>query len=494
MIEKLFNQMMQQENKREAVSRFREAVKEEAARQTAQKLIGDGEILKPLLSSDDAKVRKNTAALLGDLEIGAAAPVLYHAYQKEEQLFVRGTFLKALGKTNPDPYLAELRERYDLLCRKEVPEEEKKHVREELHELQKILRKYETASHHRFTGWNQKLLILLTTNTRYANLTADKVHAYRKGITSLGVQAVVDNLKEIVQIRTFRELLFPIGLGEEITFQDGPDAFGEALSRSKLIPLLESCHKEPVPFYFRIDLMSKISLEERSRYTRRAAAVIEEKSGRKLINAPDDYEYEVRLIFDKEGRIRVFLKMLTIPMERFAYRKESVSASIHPSTAAMLLELARPYLKERARVLDPCCGVGTMLVERNKLLPTREMYAVDIFGEAVDKAILNTERAGMRVNCIRKDYLEFEYRYQFDEIIADMPARGKRSKAEQDAFYEGFFHKSQELLASDGIMILYSNETGFVKKQLRLHPDLKLRREYLIREKDSYWLFIIGRR
>mgnify|MGYP002245200123 CR=1 FL=1 len=67
-----------------------------------------------------------------------------------------------------------------------------------------------------------------------------------------------------------------------------------------------------------------------------------------------------------------FLKLYTIPMQRFSYRKNVVAASIHPSLAAMLVSLAKPYLKENAQILDPFCGVGTMLIERDIAQPARE--------------------------------------------------------------------------------------------------------------------------
>jgi len=287
-------------------------------------------------------------------------------------------------------------------------------------------------------------------------------------------------------------LFFSIGLGVKITMQDGPEAFGEAVAKSKLLPFLTQCHKEPYPFYFRLDLKGNFPLDERSRYTKRAAAVIEEQSGRKLINAPDDYEFELRLMFDKQKNIHLFLKMATVAMDRFDYRKGSVAASIHPSAAAMLLMLAKPYLRKNAQILDPCCGVGTMLVERHRLLPAREIYGIDIFGEAVEKAKENIKAAGMHVNFINKDYLDFKHGYLFDEIIANMPVRRKQMKEEQDTFYRAFFDKSQELIAPDGIMLLYSNENGFIKKQLRLHPGFRLYKEYLISEKEQFYFYIIG--
>lgn len=506
MLEKLFLQITapdatedkereaQDKEKRKALHRFREAVREDDVRRKASEIVGDGAALEPLLSSSDAKVRKSTAALLGDLKIKDAAAMLYRAYEKEKTLFVRGTLLKALGQTDPYPYLPGLKERYDFLCSQEPAEEEKKHVREELHALEQILRSEGEEKHHTFIGWEGRHTVLLTTNFGYSAVTAEKTAAVRKKETSLGVQAIVEDLREIVKIRTFRELLFPVSLGKTVALGDGPQAFGEAAAGSKLVSFLERCHKEAAPFYFRIDMRAGLSLEERSRYVKRAAAVIEEKTKRKLINAPDDYEFEIRILLDKAGKLHMFLKMFTIPMERFSYRKGSIASSIHPSLAALLLELAKPYLKEEARILDPCCGVGTMLIERDKLTPAREICGIDIFGEAVELARENAKAAGIHASFIHKDYRDFTNKYLFDEIIANMPVRGKRTKEEHDLLYEGFFHKSEELLAPEGIMILYSNENGFVKKQLRLHASLRLQKEYLIREKEQFWLFIISRR
>jgi len=491
MVKELFDQLAAQENQREILSRIREAIRDEKEYRAARKIAENGSVLEELLDSPDAKARKNAAALIGDLEIVQAAPALFCAYKKEETLFVRATLLKALEKTNPYPYLQELKDQYELLEAKETPDDEKKHVREEMHALGRILRKTGNETRHIFTGWNEKFTILLTTNSKYAYVTANQVHAYRKRITPPGVQAVVDDLEDVLQIRTFRELLFPIRLEKPVTRKDGPKILGEAVVHSQFPDLLKRCHRGKSPFYFRIDISAKFPLEERSRYIKRAAAVIEEESAGKLVNAPENYEFELRLLFDKEEKIHVFLKMHTIPMERFSYRKESISTSIHPSTAALLMELAKPYLTERAHVLDPCCGVGTMLVERHKQLSAGEMYALDIFGEAVEKSRINMTRARMRANVIQKNYFEFRNAFSFDEIIANMPVAGKRTKTEQDFFYEKFFRKSAELLMPGGVMILYSNELGFVKKQLRLHPEFQLRKEYLIREKDQFWLFII---
>ncbi|MBO5372938.1 MAG: methyltransferase [Lachnospiraceae bacterium] len=498
MIKSFLKQIEQKEDVRKALSELRAAIKESDKQKELRELIGEGDILLSLLSDDDPKVRKNAAALLGDLQLENTAKALYEAYQVEDTLFVRSILLKALGNTNAYPYLSELKERYDALCAVMPQENEKKHIQEELRALEKILRDEGKDSSHTFTGWNEKVTVILTTNPDYREITAKELQekhlAYRIALSSIGVTAWIDDLRQITQIRTFRELLFPIKLGQTITKKDKPELLGKALAASNLLPLLKKCHKEDEPFYFRMELRNGMDLEERSRYTKKAAFAIEEGSNRQLLNSTEQYEFEIRILANKEGEFRAFLKMNTIPMDRFDYRKETIAASIHPSSAAMLMQLAKPYLKERAQILDPCCGVGTMLAERHKLLPAREIYGIDIFGEAIEKAKVNCELAGMHVNFIHRDYLDFKHGYLFDEIIANMPVRGKKTKEEQDMFYEAFFRKSEELLAPKGVLILYSNETGFIKKQLRLHPKLRLQQEYIIRKKDQFALYIIGLR
>ncbi|MFR3321530.1 MAG: hypothetical protein ACLTSZ_10865 [Lachnospiraceae bacterium] len=38
-----------------------------------------------------------------------------------------------------------------------------------------------------------------------------------------------------------------------------------------------------------------------------------------------------------------------------------------------------------------------MLIERNKVVKAKEMYGLDIFGEAIEKARINAQQAGCRI-------------------------------------------------------------------------------------------------
>ena len=125
MIEELFHQLECQEEIRRTLSEIRAAVKEEKEYQKALEIVGDGAVLEGYLLHEDAKVRKNAAALIGDLALENASAALYKAYQTEKTLFVRSAILEALEKTNPYPYLGELSMRYEFLCGSEPKEEEK---------------------------------------------------------------------------------------------------------------------------------------------------------------------------------------------------------------------------------------------------------------------------------------------------------------------------------------------------------------------------------
>ena len=481
--------IQKKEDLRQSLSSLRASLKDMENVKAAKELLGDARAVAELLKEEDPKVRKNAAALLGDLGAGNQAEALYQAYVKEEKRFIRSVYLKALGKMDVSPYLSNLKEQYDFLAQYTPLKEEKKHVSEELSALEQILRTEDKG--HTFTGWRERLLVVLTTNTSYREVTEKQLYALKKGSHPLGIKAIVENLSDVVKIRTFRELLFPLSLKEDFTADVSPGDGGKLLASSNLLPL-EKCHREPGPFYFRLEIRNGMDLKERSRYALKAARAMEEESARQLINSTDDYEFEVRILAGKDKKMRAFLKMNTIPMERFNYRLHTISSSIHPSTAALLMELAGPYLKKNAQILDPCCGVGTMLLERCKKVPAREIYGIDIFGDAVLGARENAALAKVPVHFIHRDYFDFRHEYLFDEIIANLPMRGKRTKEEQDEFYRKFFDKSQEHLASKGYMILYCNEGAFVKKQLRMHPMFRLEKEFVMGQKGDFALYIIG--
>lgn len=79
------------------------------------------------LVDEDPKVRKNAAAILGELHCQDALDVLMDAYEEEDKLFVREAYVQALSAIDCSEYLPQLEERLQELAEYDAPEEEKKH-------------------------------------------------------------------------------------------------------------------------------------------------------------------------------------------------------------------------------------------------------------------------------------------------------------------------------------------------------------------------------
>ncbi len=495
MIKELLDTLGRGDKQRETLSQLRSLIKEETPCAELKELLGNGETIIALLSHEDAKTRKNAALLLGDLQLQSALFALKDAYEQEKTLFVKSSYLTALSKLEVTELLEFFKNRREELLATEAAEEEKKHIGEELHALNAMIIKVDGRKKHTFKGFEKPHKVLLSTNREQREVTFQEVAELSATVQRhtqlhpLGVSVYTKELMPFTKLRSYRELLFPIL--EEKTVSEQPKEAAGQIWNSGILAFLQECHKEEAPFYFRLEVKAAMPQME---YAKKLSMALEQLSGYTLINDTKDYEVEIRLLSVKEGGYMAFLRLKTISMKRFSYRKNAIAMSIHPATAAMMMRLAKPYLKENAQILDPCCGVGTMLIERDICVPAREKYGIDIFGDAIAGARENAGLAGEKINFIHRDFLDFKHEYLFDEIITNMPVRGKKTKEEMDAFYGAFFKKAASLLVDNGKIIMYTNEAGFVKKYLRLQANLRLVQEFCIRKKEQFFLYIIEMR
>lgn len=458
---------------------------------------GVPEIFEQLLMHEDAKVRKNAALLLGELGLDESAQALYHAYEAEQTRFVKSAYLQALKELDVTPYLDALRERYAELLAYEPTAEEQKHVAQERSLLQQLLAENDVIEKHTFSGWRRTNDVIFT--TEYAlreplqkQLESRSREEVRTALHPFGVRVRTTELSQLCRLHTYRELLFTLRL--KGTIRGTADELSQALLDGGLVTLLEHTHTEDAPFYFRIEVRGMEDTVQKAALAKVLAQALEQGSGGKLLNSTTDYEVEVRLTRTKDGSFYPCLKLYTIGDDRFAWRKQTISASMHPSLAAALIELSRPYLSEQAVVLDALCGVGTFVIERNLRMKAYDNYAVDLYGQAIAGAKQNAAAAGVTCNFITKDFTQFTSKHQMTEIFADMPKRGKKMKEELDALYSGCFRRFSQLLATHGHLFLYAGEEGFVKKNLRLNKELALIHEMKIRPKEDGVFYIIEKR
>ena len=283
MIHEYYKELQNNQNIRENLSLLRSECKDPQARETLLSLVGDGALLTGLLESDEPKVRKNAALLLGSLGLLQTAGSLFHAYEREQTLFVRSAYLTALSGMEVSPYLEALKEHRDALLAREIPENEKKHVNEELRELERIITAAEGITRHTFVGFTEPQDFLLATNREQRGVTLEEVKAVSASVRRseklhpLGVLVHAKDVRPFASIRTYRELLFPVRTAQPVP----EDALGaaEAVWDSNLRELLTQAHRETTPFYFRLEIKSHMPLDKKSTFARRFSAELERLSG-----------------------------------------------------------------------------------------------------------------------------------------------------------------------------------------------------------------------
>ena len=148
-------------------------------------------------------------------------------------------------------------------------------------------------------------------------------------------------------------------------------------------------------------------------------------------------------------------------------------------------------MKEGAQVLDPFCGVGTMLIERHKAVPANTTYGIDVQEEAIEKARRNTEAARQIIHYINRDFFRFSHEYLFDEVITDMPfAIGHTTEDEVFGLYKRFFGTVSKYLKDDAVMILYSRNYEYIE---RMAPEygFQIEERYEISRKEGTYVVIL---
>lgn len=467
MIRELYENAKKGIDTRQNLSRLRQEIKEDAKMNDLFELVEDDmDTMTGFLRSEDAKTRKNAALLMGALDMSDFVKPLVEGYKAEEQLFVRSAYLEGLKGYDIEEYLDFFKERVEELKKLEITEDNRKHIGEEMRALTELIVSVEGITRHEFTGFRtlpEPVECILLTNRMNMQVTQKQLE--NKDIELLpfkgGVKLRTQKLGLVKDIRTYSDILFVIPGYNACGFE--PIQAAKALAKSQLMELLSMLHKESdAPFYFRMELKSQLDMEKKSRFAKRFATELERISERQLINSTTDYEIELRLIENKEGKLNALLKLYTIKDERFSYFGEHVAASIKPVNAAIIVELAREYMVPDAQVLDPFCGVGTMLIERQKVVKANTSYGLDINKTAIDDAVKNTKAAGQIVHYVNRDLFTFEHEYLFDEFFTDMPfSMNEAGQAEIEKIYRRFFVKAGELLKKSGRIIMFSRNPEY---------------------------------
>ncbi len=509
MLEELLNLIEQNENPREALSRLREALKEpvELSFNNAQALAIAG-----LMSYEDPKSRKNAALLLGDVyklgfaaegQLGAQlAEALWSAYKSEQTNFVKEAYIKAMSSFDCSPYTGELKAELQQLQSVEVAVEDLKHNRKLRHAIEKVLSQYEIENSMVFHGFFNKHAYVLEAEPYIRKALLAQVNMACSSAEAkecpLGVRLVTDEIESVAASKLYNRLLVAIRPKKGVALNEGN--FTRLITQTEFLPLLKECFGEAEKYNFHLTFHGYPEDYWHSKRVHRAVAELEEATSYRLINAESPSKADVNIQVhgspeaqqDGQASIKLYAYIPAASPNRFAYKTVSLPTSMSPVVAAQLVELARPYFKEDADVLDPFSGMGTLLMERMAATKTDHVYGIDTYGEAIKQGRAQAEAAGKTIYFINRDYFDFTSEYLMDEIITEPPRMENKPTAEVDAFYKAFFEKSNQVLKNKGIIFLLSTEEQAIKRQLRLQKDFTLLRQLPMRKSEN--IFIIEKR
>ena len=185
------------------------------------------------------------------------------------------------------------------------------------------------------------------------------------------------------------------------------------------------------------------------------------------------------------------MKLNTIVDRRFSYREEFIPTSIKPVNAALLVELAKDYMIPDAQILDPFCGVGTMLIERQKVVKGNTSYGIDHSPEAIEKAIYNTNLADQIVHYINKDCFTFTHDYPLMKSLRRCLMRlVRRQNRRFVRFMRSSFLSPKRVLGPEGTIIMYTRNRDHVK-QFAGKSNFRILKEIKITQRPESYLMIL---
>lgn len=155
------------------------------------------------------------------------------------------------------------------------------------------------------------------------------------------------------------------------------------------------------------------------------------------------------------------------------YRKCTLKSSINPAIAFALNNLAG--LDNNDRILDLCCGSGTILIERQLLKPCI-CIGVDIDPRALECARENISAANVEIELKHGDITQKKFpNNYFTKIISNLPYgihTGSREK--NKVLYRFLADQSINWLKLGGKAIFITNSKSLLKNAFAFNPKWQL--------------------
>jgi 23S rRNA G2445 N2-methylase RlmL len=196
------------------------------------------------------------------------------------------------------------------------------------------------------------------------------------------------------------------------------------------------------------------------------SAALQRALPRSLQAVDDDADLEFWLWING-SEVLLGLRLSDATMRHRHYKQEHMSASLRPTIAAAMAWLARPTNDDI--VLDPLCGVGTVIIERALLTSYDRLIGGDIQDEALAMARRNARfaevTASWRVWDARSLPLDAA---SVTRIITNLPF-GKQIGTHEtnEKLYTALAHEFRRVLVPDGVLVTLTSEDQLWDSLLR---------------------------
>jgi 23S rRNA G2445 N2-methylase RlmL len=190
------------------------------------------------------------------------------------------------------------------------------------------------------------------------------------------------------------------------------------------------------------------------------AAGIVERQGWSYSEDDAPADLNVRVFIEGETA-EVGVRMGAHSLSKRPYKQGHVPGSLKPAVAAALLRLAG--VRQGTRLLDPCCGAGTILIEAKATGAT--VFGGDIDREAVTAARLNAAEAGVIIPIQHWDARSLPIvDDSVARVISNLPwGRAVNRDVSLDSLYQEICIEIERVLLPGGQTVLLTNRPDLVK-------------------------------